>query len=117
MSRDAGFDLQRIELNNWGNFQGWQYAHVSRPPSVSHDKKGHINALLVGINGAGKSTIIDGVIVTLLPYEGALKLGVTHDLEKGSAGGRDVESYVLGKFGSTGGRSDFEPKDVYSREA
>jgi uncharacterized protein YPO0396 len=106
MSTD-GFVLQRIEFYNWGNFHQWQVAEVSRPAGHAGPPGGlfgaeRTNALLLGVNGAGKSTLIDAIIITLLPFEQAVKLGVVHDLEKGGASGRTISAYVLGKHGSVG---------------
>lgn len=102
---DNGYSLARFEILNWGNFHGYQHFNLRpdrqedgplfAPPSAS---------AILGVNGSGKSTLIDALMVALLPFEGSVKLGVTNDVESGSAGGRTVRDYVLGKHSSTTGR-------------
>ncbi|MDZ7679449.1 MAG: ATP-binding protein [Acidimicrobiales bacterium] len=53
----AGFRLERLELLNWGTFDGRVWALVP-------DGR---NALLTGDIGSGKSTIIDAVTTLLVP--------------------------------------------------
>jgi uncharacterized protein YPO0396 len=53
----TGFRLQRLEVLNWGTFDGrvWRL-----------DMNGH-NGLLTGDIGSGKSTLVDAVTTLLLP--------------------------------------------------
>lgn len=110
-----GQTLVRIELYNWGNFSGLHTVELYpkgasgpllAPPPAS---------AILGVNGSGKSTIIDGIMIVLLPFEQVLKLGVTNDYEKGSGGGRRGEDYVLGKFASSDG-STKDLASVYNRQ-
>jgi uncharacterized protein YPO0396 len=101
---DNGYSLLRVELLNWGNFHGLQKFQLRS----EHDDGPLFTApsasAILGVNGSGKSTLIDALMIALLPFEGSLKLGVTNDVESGSAGGRTVRDYVLGKHSSTAGR-------------
>ncbi len=111
-----GFSLYRMEMLNWGNFQGWQVIDFCQPglslgPLFDPSK----NSLIAGINGSGKSTLIDGIMSVLLPFESSLKLGVTHDFEEGKGGGRCVRDYVLGKYSSTGEEFVQNESDIFSR--
>lgn len=112
---NQGQTLVRIELYNWGNFSGLHtvdlYPKGASGPLLAPPPA----SAILGVNGSGKSTIIDGIMIVLLPFEQVLKLGVTNDYEKGSGGGRRGEDYVLGKFAS----SDGSTKDlaaVYNRQ-
>lgn len=101
---DNGYSLVRMEVYNWGNFHGYQKFDLRpskddgalfAPPSAS---------AILGVNGSGKSTLIDALMITLLPFEGSVKLGVTNDVETGSSGGRTIRDYILGKHSATTGR-------------
>lgn len=112
----TGHTLVRIELLNWGNFDGLHTVNL-----YSQNAGGPLfapppSSAILGVNGSGKSTIIDGIMISLLPFETILKLGVTNDYEKGSGGGRRVEDYVLGKFASTGGHEAKDLSMVYNRQ-
>jgi uncharacterized protein YPO0396 len=101
---DNGYALMRFEILNWGNFHGYQRFNLR-----SSEVEGPLFAppsacAILGVNGSGKSTLIDAMMIALLPFEGSVKLGVTNDVETGSAGGRTVRDYVLGKHSSTTGR-------------
>lgn len=91
----AGYRLDRIELYNWGTFDGrvWTF----RP--------GGETALLTGDIGSGKSTIVDAITTLLLPAN-------TIAYNKAAGAGtreRTLRSYVEGYFKSerteTTGRS------------
>ena len=57
--RLAGFRLQRLEIFNWGTFDG----------RVWTLKLGGKNALLTGDIGSGKSTLVDAVTTLLVPSQ------------------------------------------------
>ena len=55
--RLAGFRLQRLEVFNWGTFDG----------RVWTVRLGGKNSLLTGDIGSGKSTLVDAVTTLLVP--------------------------------------------------
>ena len=55
----AGFRLQRLEVYNWGTFDG-------RVWTLQADGN---NALLTGDIGSGKSTLVDAVTTLLVPSQ------------------------------------------------
>ncbi|TMG96662.1 MAG: ATP-dependent exonuclease SbcCD, C subunit-like protein, partial [Betaproteobacteria bacterium] len=87
----AGFRLQRLEVFNWGTFDGRVWA-------LRADGR---NALLTGDIGSGKSTLVDAVTTLLVP---------AHRVAYNKAAGADarertLRSYVLGHYKSE--RSEF----------
>ncbi len=86
----AGFRLQRLEVFNWGTFDGrvWSLRAEGR------------NALLTGDIGSGKSTLVDAVTTLLVPAH-----RVAYNKAAGAeARERTLRSYVLGHYKAT--RSD-----------
>ena len=86
----SGFRLQRLEVFNWGTFDG-------RVWTLRADGR---NALLTGDIGSGKSTLVDAVTTLLVP---------AHRVAYNKAAGADarertLRSYVLGHYKSE--RSD-----------
>ncbi|MDP3482123.1 MAG: ATP-binding protein [Sulfuricella sp.] len=88
MADDAlsGFRLQRLEVFNWGTFDGRVWAL----------NPGGKNALLTGDIGSGKSTLVDAVTTLLVP---------AHRIAYNKAAGADskersLRSYVLGHYKS-----------------
>lgn len=84
--RLAGFRLQRIEVFNWGTFDG----------RVWTLRLGGKNGLLTGDIGSGKSTLVDAVTTLLVP---------SHRVAYNKAAGADsrersLKSYVLGFYKS-----------------
>lgn len=82
----SGFRLQRLEVFNWGTFDGRVWA-------LNLDGK---NALLTGDIGSGKSTLVDAVTTLLVP---------AHRIAYNKAAGADnkersLRSYVLGHYKS-----------------
>jgi len=80
----AGFRLQRLEVFNWGTFDG-------RVWTLQADGE---NALLTGDIGSGKSTLVDAVTTLLVP---------AHRVAYNKAAGADskertLKSYVLGYY-------------------
>ncbi|MFU8787632.1 MAG: ATP-binding protein [Methylobacter sp.] len=82
----SGFRLHRLEVFNWGTFDGRVWA-------FNPDGK---NALLTGDIGSGKSTLVDAVTTLLVP---------AHRIAYNKAAGADnkersLRSYVLGHYKS-----------------
>ncbi len=82
----SGFRLQRLEVFNWGTFDGRVWAL---------NPNGN-NALLTGDIGSGKSTLVDAVTTLLVP---------AHRIAYNKAAGADsrersLRSYVLGHYKS-----------------
>ncbi|ACF43179.1 ATP-binding protein [Pelodictyon phaeoclathratiforme] len=84
--RLAGFRLQRLEIFNWGTFDG----------RVWTLKLGGKNALLTGDIGSGKSTLVDAVTTLLVPSQ-----RIAYNKAAGADNReRTLRSYVLGYFKS-----------------
>src|SRR5688572_10128441 len=82
----AGFRLQRLELRNWGTFDG-------RVWTLRLDGA---NALLTGDIGSGKSTVVDAVTTLLLPAN-----KISYNKAAGAdTRERSLRSYVLGHYKS-----------------
>ena len=82
----SGFRLQRLEVFNWGTFDGrvWTLALEGR------------NHLLTGDIGSGKSTLVDAVTTLLVPAHRA-----AYNRAAGAASReRTLRSYVLGHYKS-----------------
>ena len=80
----SGFRLQRLEVFNWGTFDGrvWTLRAEGR------------NALLTGDIGSGKSTLVDAVTTLLVPAH-----RVAYNKAAGAeARERTLRSYVLGHY-------------------
>ncbi|MCB1852241.1 MAG: ATP-dependent exonuclease SbcCD, C subunit-like protein, partial [Gammaproteobacteria bacterium] len=98
----AGFRLQRLEVFNWGTFDG-------RVWSLRLDGK---NSLLTGDIGSGKSTLVDAVTTLLVP---------SHRVAYNKAAGADsrersLRSYVLGYYKSERQESFASAKPVALRD-
>jgi uncharacterized protein YPO0396 len=82
----TGFRLQRLEVFNWGTFDG-------RVWILHADGR---NALLTGDIGSGKSTLVDAVTTLLVPAQ-----RVAYNKAAGADGReRSLKSYVLGYYKS-----------------
>lgn len=80
----AGFRLQRLEVYNWGTFDG-------RVWTLNLDGR---NALLTGDIGSGKSTLVDAVTTLLAPAR-----KITYNKAAGAdTRERSLRSYVLGYY-------------------
>ncbi len=82
----AGFRLQRLEVFNWGTFDGrvWTLHPGGR------------NALLTGDIGSGKSTLVDAVTTLLVPSQ-----RIAYNKAAGAdARERSLRSYALGYYKS-----------------
>jgi uncharacterized protein YPO0396 len=87
----TGFRLQRLELYNWGTFDGQVWTLKARGKNV----------LLTGDIGSGKSTLVDAVTTLLVPAQ-----RVAYNKAAGAdSRERNLKSYVLGYYKSE--RSDF----------
>lgn len=82
-----GFRLQRLEVRNWGTFDG--KIHILDPLGKT--------ALLLGENGSGKSTLVDAFLTLLVP-----RTKRNYNMSAGSAKKRerDERTYILGAYGS-----------------
>jgi uncharacterized protein YPO0396 len=82
----AGFRLQRLEVYNWGTFDGrvWTFP--------LHGK----NALLTGDIGSGKSTLVDAITTLLVPSQ-----KISYNKAAGAdSRERSLRSYVQGYYKS-----------------
>lgn len=82
----SGFRLQRLEVFNWGTFDGrvWTLALDGR------------NGLLTGDIGSGKSTLVDAITTLLVPAQ-----RIAYNKAAGAeAKERTLRSYVLGHYKS-----------------
>lgn len=82
----SGFRLQRLEVYNWGTFDGrvWSLQLNGR------------NALLTGDIGSGKSTLVDAVTTLLVPAQ-----RIAYNKAAGAdSKERSLRSYVLGHYKS-----------------
>jgi uncharacterized protein YPO0396 len=80
----SGFRLQRLEVFNWGTFDGRVWA-------LRADGR---NALLTGDIGSGKSTLVDAVTTLLVPAH-----RVAYNKAAGAdARERSLRSYVMGHY-------------------
>lgn len=83
-SPSRGFRLHKVELWNWGTFDGHVFS--VRPEGQS--------TLLIGQNGSGKSTLVDAIL-TLLVRPGVRNFNVAAGAKKRE---RDERSYLLGAY-------------------
>ncbi|HET9113279.1 MAG TPA: ATP-binding protein, partial [Burkholderiales bacterium] len=82
----SGFRLQRLEVFNWGTFDG-------RVWSLQLDGK---NGLLTGDIGSGKSTLVDAITTLLVPAQ-----RIAYNKAAGAdSKERTLRSYVLGHYKS-----------------
>jgi len=82
--RLAGFRLQRLEVFNWGTFDG----------RVWRLRLGGKNCLLTGDIGSGKSTLVDAVTTLLVPSQ-----RIAYNKAAGAdSRERSLKSYVLGYY-------------------
>ncbi len=87
-----GYRLDKLEVYNWGTFDGTVHSVQPRGESV----------LLVGENGAGKSTLVDAVL-TLLVRPGIRNYNVAAGAGKKE---RDETSYIRGAYDKTAGEDE-----------
>ncbi|NJM32868.1 MAG: AAA family ATPase [Limnobacter sp.] len=103
LQRKGGYVLEAIELLNWGPFSDsvWTY----RPDGKAN--------LLIGDNGAGKSTIADAV-QALLSNQRSVKLNAAS--AEGSKGTRTIYSYVRGAYGEGAEMGSSVTRSLYLRD-
>ena len=98
----AGFRLHRLEVYNWGTFDG----------KVWSLRAGGDNALLTGDIGSGKSTLVDAVTTLLVPAQ-----RIAYNKAAGAeAKERTLRSYVLGYYKSERGEAGLSAKPVALRD-
>ncbi len=98
----AGFRLKRLEVYNWGTFDGriWE---------MELDGK---NGLLTGDIGSGKSTLVDAVTTLLVPAN-----RVSYNKAAGAEyKERSLRSYVLGYYKSERSDGGYSAKPVTLRD-
>ena len=79
-----GYALERLELYNWGTFNG----------SIWQIEPARHTALLTGANGSGKSTLVDALLTLLVPNRRR-----NYNLSSGDRRGERTEkSYVRGAY-------------------
>jgi uncharacterized protein YPO0396 len=88
-----GFRLHRLEVRNWGTFDG--KIHILDPLGKT--------ALLIGENGSGKSTLVDALLTLLVP-----RTKRNYNMSSGAVKKRerDERTYVLGAYGSESGSEE-----------
>jgi uncharacterized protein YPO0396 len=100
--RLAGFRLQRLEVYNWGTFDG-------RVWTLRLDGR---NSLLTGDIGSGKSTLVDAVTTLLAPAQ-----RIAYNKAAGAeARERSLRSYVLGYYKSERSEVSGSAKPVALRD-
>ncbi len=99
----AGFRLQRLELFNWGTFDG----------KVWHFEAGGETSLLTGDIGSGKSTVVDAVTTLLVAPQ-----KISYNKAAGAeARERTVRSYVFGYYKAERSETGAGAKPVALRDA
>ncbi|WP_276480862.1 ATP-binding protein [Paraflavitalea pollutisoli] len=86
-SSKAGFRLHKMQLYNWGTFDGAIY-------TISPEGE---NSLLTGANGSGKTTLVHAML-TLLAAERRMR-SFNQSAEGKTKNERSEDSYVLGEYG------------------
>ena len=102
-----GFRLERLELWNWGTFNG--------AVQVLEPRGGW--ALLVGDNGSGKSTAIDALRTLLVPPRLLNYNDASGDGRRSASHDRSRRSYVRGAWASSSTIDETKPTTQYLREA
>lgn len=98
----AGFRLQRVEVYNWGTFNGKVWSLQPRGD----------NALLTGDIGSGKSTLVDAITTLLVP---AQKI-VYNKAAGAESRERSLRSYVLGHYKSERSETGLTTRPVALRD-
>src|SRR5438552_8949318 len=96
-----GYRLQRLDLFNWGTFDGEVFAVRPNGQTI----------LLVGQNGSGKSTVVDALL-TLLVRPGVRNFNVAAGAKKTE---RDERSYFKGAYDRIGADNGSGTQVLYLR--
>ena len=98
-----GFRLHRLEVRNWGTFDG--KIHILDPLGKT--------ALLIGENGSGKSTLVDALLTLLVP-----RIKRNYNMSAGAVKKRerDERTYVLGAYGSESGSEESRAQIKFLRK-
>ena len=100
-NKRAGYRLQRLEVLNWGTFDG----HV-----WTINPNGD-NALLTGDIGSGKSTLVDAITTLLVPHQ-----KITYNKAAGAeTRERSLLSYIRGAYKNEKVTQSSKARDVYLR--
>ncbi len=91
--------LAELSVCNWGSFHGLHTARI--------DPEG---TLITGDNGAGKSTVIDGLMALLLSNKASFNMAAA----QGDRSDRSLVSYIRGSHGSS--HDGAQTKTNYKRE-
>jgi uncharacterized protein YPO0396 len=102
-TEQMGFRLERLELYNWGTFDGVVWTMT---PSTQ-------TAVLTGANGSGKSTIVDALLTLLVDSR---KRNYNVASGAGSKRERSERSYVKGEFSRSQGGTLAEARANALRE-
>ena len=85
----SGFRLQCLEMRNWGTFDGDNYYVLN--------SAGGESLCLTGLNGSGKSTVVDALLTLLVPHEYRhYNVAATGS---GAKRERTLRTYILGAYG------------------
>lgn len=92
---ETGFRLKRLELYNWGTFDGQIWTMTTDGQT----------AVLTGANGSGKSTVVDALLTLLV--EGRQR---NYNLASGAGSSRErtERTYVRGQYSRSRGDTAFE---------
>ena len=92
---ETGFRLKRLELYNWGTFDGQIWTMTT----------GGDTAVLTGQNGSGKSTVVDALLTLLV--EGRQR---NYNLASGAGSSRErsERTYVRGQYSRSRGETAYE---------
>ena len=83
----AGFRLRALELRNWGTFDGDNHYVIDL---------GCESACLTGLNGSGKSTIVDALLTLLVPHD--LRSYNVAATGSGAKRERSISTYIRGAW-------------------
>ena len=98
----AGFRLERLEVLNWGTFDGYIWALNTHGD----------NALVTGDIGSGKSTLVDALTTLMVPHQ-----RITYNRAAGAdSRERTLASYVRGDYKSERGDSAGQARAIALRK-
>ena len=102
-SDSVGFRLARLELYNWGTFDGKIW--TMKPDGET--------AVLTGANGSGKSTLVDALLTLLI--EGRRR---NYNLASGAGSSRErsERTYVLGQYSRSRGETAVDTRSNALRD-